>query len=272
MMFGFFGTDHSRLHEAFHIRVIARHPRNPAVADEVEPRVPDVHVIEFVITISATASTLAAPIRAPQRVTYDCRRRAGCSHTPQFRMGKAVLPDPLVSALQGLDQCLLRVVAGKIKIGRQQRFPRRATRYLEPYTADNAIRHNRHSPLAEEQLVILRLPIAEGILVIAAHASDVGLARYFNSGADLHPDTISIAGMAGIGKWKTIMGKRGGFIRIRALRSNRGGTLVGFDRGDGLCNETRTAIRQPSSGVNEIEYRVISLPAADHILPSGWWY
>src|SRR5208337_3776635 len=48
-------------------------------------------------------------------------------------------------------------------------------------------------------LVVLRLPIAERILVVGALAAQVGLARYLNSGANLHPDTTSFAGMRRIG-------------------------------------------------------------------------
>ena len=104
MMFRFFRADHSRLHQPSHIGVVAGYLRNLAVADQVEPGVANVHVIERVI------------VRTPVRTPDDRRRRAGRSHAPQFGMGKAVLPDPLVGRLQSLDQRLLRIVAGKIAI------------------------------------------------------------------------------------------------------------------------------------------------------------
>jgi hypothetical protein len=73
MMLGFLRADHSRLHQPAHIGVVARYPRNLAVADQVEPGVADVHVIEFVITISAAGSTVATIVRSSQRITNDCR-------------------------------------------------------------------------------------------------------------------------------------------------------------------------------------------------------
>jgi len=47
--------------------------------------------------------------------------------------------------------------------------------------------------------VLLRLPITKRIFVIGAQAADVRQARHLNSGANLHPFTVSDAGMADIG-------------------------------------------------------------------------
>src|SRR6266481_5418122 len=102
MRLRFFSADHSRLHQPSHIGMVAGYPRNLAVADEVKPRVADMHVIE--------------------RVLYNRRRRAGGSHTPQLRMGKAVLSDLLVGRLQSLDQRRLRIVTAKVAIDLQQCF------------------------------------------------------------------------------------------------------------------------------------------------------
>src|ERR1019366_8729890 len=129
----------------------------------------------------------------------DRRSRAGGSHAPQFRMGKAVLPDILVGRLQSLDQRLLRVVAAKVAIRRQQCFHRQPTRFLTALVAAHAVRDHRQPSLAQELPVVLRFPIAERILVIGALAAQVGLHRYFNSVANLHPSTTSFAEMTSIG-------------------------------------------------------------------------
>jgi hypothetical protein len=48
-------------------------------------------------------------------------------------------------------------------------------------------------------LVVLGLPIAKRVLIILAHASDVGLTGNLNAGANLHPVTISFMGLVSIG-------------------------------------------------------------------------
>src|ERR1700732_3645600 len=81
-----------------------------------------------------------------------------------------------------------------------RRFHRQTPRFLTAFVAAHAVRHNRQPSLAQELLIILRLPIAKRIFVVLAQAADVGLARYFDSGANLHADATSSAGMTSIGK------------------------------------------------------------------------
>src|ERR1700687_2304425 len=195
MILGFFRADHSRLHQPTHIGVVAGYPRNLAVADEVETRVADMHVIERIVALAAVLTV----VRRPERTPDNRRRRAGGSHAPQFRMGKAILPDLLVGRLQSLNQRRLRIVAAKVAIDLHQCFHRQTARFLTAFVAAHAVRHNRQTTLAQELPVALRLPITKGILVVLAQAADVGLARYFNSGANLHPVTTSSAGMTSIG-------------------------------------------------------------------------
>src|ERR1700674_568803 len=128
-----------------------------------------------------------------ERILYDRRRRAGRSHAPQFRMRKAVLPDLVMCRLQSLDQRRLRVVAAEVAIDRHQRFHRQKGRFLTTFVAAHAVRHNRQPALAQELPVVLRLPITEGILVVLAQAADVGLARYFDSGANFPSAPTSMA-------------------------------------------------------------------------------
>ena len=71
--------------------MVARYLRNLALADQVEPGVANMHVIERV------------RVRMPVRTPDDRRGGAGRSHAPQFRMCKAVLSDLLVGRLQGFD-------------------------------------------------------------------------------------------------------------------------------------------------------------------------
>ena len=175
------------------------------------------HVIERVV------------FRTPIRTSDDRRRGAGRSHAPQFRMGKAVLPDLLVGRLQTLDQRLLRVVAAKVAIDRHQRFHRQPARFLTALVAAHAVRDHRQPSLAQELLVVLRLPIAEGILVVLAHAADVGLARYLDSGANFHPGTTSFAGMTSIGN-DCNRGQTLDYKGQRAGRSNRALKMTGSDR------------------------------------------
>src|SRR6266478_777846 len=179
MRLRFFLADHSRLHQPSHIGVVAGYPRNLAVADEVKPRVADMHVIE--------------------RVLYDRRCRAGGSHAPQLRMRKAVLSDLLVRRLQSPDQRRLRIVTAKVAIYLQQCFHGQSARFLAAFIAAHSVRHNRQPTLAEKLLVVLRLPITKRIFVILAQAADIGLDRHLNSGANFHAITISIAGMTSIG-------------------------------------------------------------------------
>src|SRR5208282_4249154 len=110
-----FRTDHSRLDEAADIGVVAGDPRNLPVADQVEPGVADVHVVERVVSskiaLQGVPGTILSAVRRAERASNDRRRRAGGSHAAQFGMGKAVFPDLFVSCLQGLVQGGLRVVA-----------------------------------------------------------------------------------------------------------------------------------------------------------------
>src|SRR6266853_166658 len=179
MRLRFFLADHSRLHQPSHIGMVAGYPRNLAVADEVEPSVANVDVIE--------------------RVLYDRRRRAGRAHAPQLRMRKAVLTDLLVGRLQSLDQRRLRIVTAKVAIYLQQCFHGQSARFLAAFIAAHSVRHNRQPTLAEELLVVLRLPITKRIFVILAQAADIGLDRHLNPGANFHPVTVSLAGMTSIG-------------------------------------------------------------------------
>src|SRR5260370_32897275 len=77
--------------------------------------------------------------------------------------------------------------------------PRRGAACWPPLGPALAVRHNRQPSLAQELLIVLRLPIAKRIFVILAQAADIRLDRHLNSGANLHPVTISIAGMKSIG-------------------------------------------------------------------------
>src|SRR6266849_2964895 len=186
MSLGFFTADHSRLHQPSHIGVVARYLRNPLVADQVEPRVANVDVVERVI------------FRVIDRTPDDRRRGAGRSHAPQFGMREAVSPDLLVGRLQSLDQGGLRVVSDSVTIDRHQRFHCQPARFLTALVATHAIRYDRQPPLAQELPVVLRLPIAKEIFVILPLAPDIRLARHLNPGANLHPGTISIRGMTSI--------------------------------------------------------------------------
>ena len=114
-------------------------------------------------------------------------------------MRKAVLSDLLVGRLQSLDQRRLRIVTAKVAIDLQQCFHGQSARFLAAFIAAHSVRHNRQPTLAEELLVVLRLPITKRIFVILAQAADIGLDRHLNSGANLHPDTISIREMTSIG-------------------------------------------------------------------------
>src|SRR6266852_5459720 len=187
MSLSFFTAAHSRLHRPSHIGVVARYLRNPPIADQVEPRVANVDVVERVI------------FRVIDRTPDDRRRGAGRSHAPQFGMREAVSPDLLVGRLQSLDQGGLRVVADSVTIDRHQRFHCQPARFLTALVATHAIRYDRQPPLAQELPVVLRLPIAKEIFVILPLAPDIRLARHLNSGANLHPGTISITGMTSIG-------------------------------------------------------------------------
>src|ERR1039458_379552 len=138
-------------------------------------------------------------VRNPVRTPDDRRRGAGRSHPSEFRMGKTVLPDLLVGRLQTLDQRLLGVIAAEVAIDGHQRFHRQSARFLPAFVAAHAVRYHGQPPLAEELPIVLGLPIAKRILVILAHAADVGLARYLNPGANLHPGTTSVTGMTSIG-------------------------------------------------------------------------
>src|ERR1035437_3502874 len=207
MILRFLRTDDPRLHQPSHIGVVARYPANLAVADQVEPRVADMHVIECV--------ALRIPVRTPD----DRRSRAGGSHAPQFRMGKAVLPNILVGRLQSLDQRLLRVVAAKVAIHCQQRFHRQPACFLTALVAAHAVRDHRQPSLAQEQPVVLRFPIAERILVIGALAAQVGLHRYFNSVANLHPATTLLAELTDLGSG-CLHGQTQNYTGCGAERSN----------------------------------------------------
>src|SRR5258706_11684605 len=114
-------------------------------------------------------------------------------------MRKAVFADLLVGGLQSLDQRRLRVVAGKVAIGRNQRFHRQPARFLTAFVAAHAVCNNRQPSLAQELLVVLRLPITKRIFVILAYTTDIRLDRHLDSGTDLHLVTALIAGMTGIG-------------------------------------------------------------------------
>ncbi len=147
-------------------------------------------------------------------------------------MGKAVLQYLLVRHLQSLDQRGLRIVAAKVAIHGHQRFHRQPARFLTAFVAAHAVRYNRQPPLAQELLVVLRLPIAKRILVILAHAADVGLARYFNSGAHLHPITTWIAGMTSIGNDRASRRKLR-IIRVAEQDAQTDGLkMAGFARAD----------------------------------------
>ena len=112
------------------------------------------------------------------------------------------------------------VVSAKIAIHRDQRFDRQAARLLTAFLAAHAVRDNRQPPLAQELLVVLRLPITEGILVVVAHAADVGLGRHFDSSTNLHPSAASMRGIkSGIGN-NDLYAQSSNYIASQAGRSN----------------------------------------------------
>ncbi len=102
--------------------------------------------------------------------------------------------------LQGLVQGRLRVIATKIAVDRNQRFHREAAGFLTAFVAAHAVRNHGEAALAQELLIVFRLPITKGIFVILAQAPDVGLARHLHSGANLHPGTTSVTGMKRMGE------------------------------------------------------------------------
>src|SRR5258708_39914526 len=114
-------------------------------------------------------------------------------------MRKAVFADLLVGGLQSLDQRRLRVVAGKVAIGRNQRFHRQPARFLTAFVAAHAVCDNREPSLAQELLVVLRLPITKRLFVILAYTADIRLDRHLDSGPDLQLVTALISVMTGIG-------------------------------------------------------------------------
>src|ERR1700722_6270773 len=187
MMLCLFLADHSRLYQAPYIRVVSRYSRNLPIADQVQPGVANVDVIKGVIVTLSIGSP-----------DYGCRctRRA---HTPQLGMSKTVLADLLVRSLQTFDQSSLRVISPGVAIYRHQGFHPQAAGLLTTFVAAHAIGHDREPPLTQELLILFRFPIAKRIFVIGTHAPDVGLARYFNSGADVHSVTASLAGMSRAG-------------------------------------------------------------------------
>src|SRR5258708_11742003 len=114
-------------------------------------------------------------------------------------MRKAIFADLLVGGLQSLDQRSLRVVAGKVAIGRNQRFHRQPACFLTAFVAAHAVRNDRQPSLAQELLVVLLLPITKRIFVLLAYTTNIRLDRHLDSGADLHLVTALIPAMTGIG-------------------------------------------------------------------------
>src|SRR5712692_798936 len=154
--------------------MVARNLRDLPLPDQVEPRVPDMHVM--------------------QRVPDQRDRGAGRSHPAQSRMRKAVLPDSLVASLQSLVHCLLGIVAVLVAIKRRHDLYRQMAGFLAAFVAAHAIGHDCQPTFAEKLLIILRLKIAKGILVVLALAADIGLARDFDSGTNFHQ---SVRGRSG---------------------------------------------------------------------------
>src|SRR5208283_1747942 len=183
MMFRLCRADHSRFHQPSHIGVVAGYARNLAIADQVEPRVANMDVVESFIV----------------RSSNDRRRGASRAHASQFRMGKTVLPDLLVRGLQGLNQGCLGIVAAKVAIDGHHGFHGQAAGLLTAFVAAHAVCHYGESPLTEKLLVVLGFPITKGVFIIIAETTDVGLARYLNPGANLHPATTSVRGITSIG-------------------------------------------------------------------------
>src|SRR6266567_2757127 len=72
--------------------------------------------------------------------------------------------------------------------------------FLATFVAAHAIGHNCQPPFAEKLLIILRLPIAEGILVVLALAADIGLTRDFDSGTNFHQSVCGADRVHGTGK------------------------------------------------------------------------
>lgn len=179
MLLGFFGADESGLYEASNIGVIAGDLRNLSIADQVEARVANVDVVESIL--------------------HNRRSGAGGSHTAEFGMVVAIGANLFVGGLQGLDQSSLRIVATEVAIYGDERIYGETAGFLPAFVATHAVGYYGQAAFAKKQAVVLGLPIAEGVFVVLAHTTDVGLARYLDSGSNLHPCTTSIEKMTSIG-------------------------------------------------------------------------
>src|SRR6266481_8606238 len=72
--------------------------------------------------------------------------------------------------------------------------------FLATFVAAHAVGHDCQPPFAEKLLIILRLPITEGILVVLALAADIGLTRDFDSGTNFHQSVSGADRVHGTGK------------------------------------------------------------------------
>jgi hypothetical protein len=122
-------------------------------------------------------------------------------------MGKAVLADLVVSSLQSVDERGLRIVPVKVAISGHEGFYGQPTGFLAAFVSAHTVGDYSQSAFAQELAVVVRLPIAERVLVILAQASNVGLTGDFNAGSNHHAVTILEVRVTDIGKQITLRHK-----------------------------------------------------------------
>ena len=105
-------------------------------------------------------------------------------------MRETVFPDLFVGSLDRGCQRLLGIDSVGVTVGRDDRLDCQPAGLLPAFIASHAVGNDRQPALALELPIVLRFPVAEGILVILAVAADVGLTRHLRSRTDLERGAI----------------------------------------------------------------------------------
>src|SRR5271157_2781941 len=103
---------------------------------------------------------------------------------------------------------MLWIVAGEVAIDRNHGFDRQTAGLLAAFIAAHAVGDDGETALAQELLVFFRLPVTKTVFVILALAANVGLCGDFESGANFHPSTISLAVFCSIGNSRSQLNLR----------------------------------------------------------------
>src|ERR1700730_424902 len=150
--------------------MIMSEARDGRIADQVQPAIPDVRVVEQVVEQS--------------------NRSARGPHTVQVRVLGSILLDTIVGGLKTREQPGAGIANGRIGIQFFDRLHRDAAGFLAAFISAHAVGHDGQPALQRELLIAGRFPVGIAVFIVISLAADITEARQLNTEPNSHSTSL----------------------------------------------------------------------------------